>query len=177
MIEKIKNTDCSKFWRAKDAGYVGGYYAPYSDDVNDVNGMFDNTVADMMLALADGPITVGLEPPMDFMSYLEGIYDTDKATPVDENEWVRVDHAVLLVGYGEENGVKFWKVQISWGNLWGEEGFFRIKMGSNTAGIESIAEVTDVVQDCQAKDRILDLLRGDDQKPSFLSHKTQGFSG
>lgn len=47
------------------------------------------------------------------------------------------DHAVTIVGYGEENGVKYWKVQNSWGDLWGEGGSIRLIRGKNTCGIAS----------------------------------------
>merc|ERR1711966_646544 len=39
-----------------------------------------------------------------------------------------------------EAGVKYWKVQNSWNPYWGEEGYFRIRRGTDEAGIED--EVT-----------------------------------
>lgn len=52
-----------------------------------------------------------------------------------------VNHAVLLVGYGVEptTGEKFWTVKNSWSDTWGEDGFFRIRRGTNECSIESMA--------------------------------------
>lgn len=36
-------------------------------------------------------------------------------------------HAMLIVGYGMENGEEFFLVQNSWGTKWGYYGFAKIK--------------------------------------------------
>lgn len=41
-----------------------------------------------------------------------------------------INHEISIIGWGEDH----WVVRNSWGTYWGEEGFFRIKMGSNSIG-------------------------------------------
>jgi cathepsin C len=128
-----------KRYRAANHRYVGSWYGNAS--VEEIKQQL----------YSGGPLVLGLEPGEDFMFYSEGIYKS--STPKDSHpgpkEWERVDHAVLLVGWGEENGQKYWRIQNSWGPDWGEDGFFRIALGENEAGIESIPEVADVVEDEQ----------------------------
>ncbi len=49
------------------------------------------------------------------------------------------NHAVVIVGYGvdKNTNIPYWKVRNQWGSYWGEQGYFRIRRGSNTCGIES----------------------------------------
>merc|ERR1719183_1571871 len=86
------------------------------------------------------------------MFYSDGIYtSTVKPTLQKESRttqtWEQVDHAVLATGWGIEDGKKYWLVQNSWGQDWGEDGFFRIARDVDDSGIESIPEAADVVED------------------------------
>ena len=46
---------------------------------------------------------------------------------------------ILLVGIEEETMTPYWTVKNSWGEAWGEEGYFRIRRGTDECSIESIA--------------------------------------
>jgi C1A family cysteine protease len=76
-----------------------------------------------------GPVSVCLDAT--FMGqYASGIYNDDNCSP--EQYY---NHAVLIVGYGTENGIPYWLVKNSWGEGFGEQGYFRIIRGQNKCGI------------------------------------------
>merc|ERR1712226_128378 len=74
---------------------------------------------------AQQPVSVAIDGS-NIQLYESGIYN-GWCTPA-------TNHGVLVVGYGTENGEKFWKVKNSWGNSWGENGFFRLER-SESIGI------------------------------------------
>ena len=77
-----------------------------------------------------GPLSVALNAnPL--QTYVSGILDlnSSKCNPSGLN------HAVTLVGYGNESGKDYWIVKNSWGKSWGESGYFRIARGKSTCGI------------------------------------------
>ncbi|XP_061461802.1 cathepsin W [Rhineura floridana] len=67
------------------------------------------------------------------------------------------DHAVLIVGYDEGKARRggswsgpYWIIQNSWGEDWGEKGYFRMHRGTNTCGI-AMSTATAIVQNSGGK--------------------------
>ena len=119
-----ERSGCTRYHATKYE-YVGGYFGNCNED-------------ELMMNLATyGPVAVAFEVTSEFQGYKQGIFHT---TGIEDpfNPWMAVNHAVLVVGYGIEKGVKYWIVQNSWGPNWGEDGFFRIRRGTNELGIESM---------------------------------------
>ena len=71
-------------------------------------------------AVYRSPVAVSIEADTKtFQFYKGGILDSS-------NCGTTLDHGVLAVGYGEEDGKKYWIVKNSWGEDWGEYGYIRI---------------------------------------------------
>eukprot|EP00210_Caulerpa_lentillifera_P008867 g8459.t1 len=68
---------------------------------------------------ARGPVTCQLYATRRFDDYTGGIISQ-------LGFWISANHVVSLVGWGEENGVKYWIGRNSWGTYWGENGYFKI---------------------------------------------------
>ncbi|KAF9602235.1 hypothetical protein IFM89_025945 [Coptis chinensis] len=74
-------------------------------------------------AVAIQPVSVGLcGSERSFQLYSKGIF----SGPCSKS----LDHAVLIVGYGSENGVDYWILKNSWGTNWGMNGYMHMQRNS-----------------------------------------------
>eukprot|EP00299_Pterocystis_sp_00344_P015480 c7733_g1_i1.p1 GENE.c7733_g1_i1~~c7733_g1_i1.p1 ORF type:complete len:468 (-),score=91.48 c7733_g1_i1:28-1386(-) len=124
-------------FRATDYHYIGGFFGNCSE------------VGMMQELVNNGPFAVGIQVPQSFLDYRSGIYvekaEEKMARLAGDLTFEPTDHAVLVVGYGEENGVKYWKAKNSWGRHFGETGYFRVRRGTDEIAIESMAIASSVV--------------------------------
>jgi len=79
-----------------------------------------------------GPMYVSFSVYGDFPTYKSGVYTHTSGSYLG-------GHAVTLVGYGELDGQKYWKIKNSWNENWGNNGHFLIARGNNECGIEGDA--------------------------------------
>jgi len=121
----------NKFMQEKDYPYKavdGTCTYDESKGVTNVRkyGQSHGTSANLNNLYKKGPLNVAVAAGNDvFRQYTSGIITLDQGCPT------AVDHAIVAVGYGQENGTKYYIVRNSWGSGWGEDGFVRIATGSS----------------------------------------------
>lgn len=112
--DKCASSNCSV---GVPAGRLTGYKDVTPSDINA-----------LMEAVAQQPVSVAIEADQSvFQLYKGGVLTSDKCG-------VQLDHGVLIVGYGTDNGIEYWKVKNSWGPSWGESGYLRIGRNETAAG-------------------------------------------
>ncbi|XP_023635072.1 germination-specific cysteine protease 1 isoform X2 [Capsella rubella] len=102
------NGKCNSFLNSRVVSIDGYEDVPTKDE------------AALKKAISHQPVSVAIEAGgRIFQHYQSGIFTGECGT--------NLDHAVVAVGYGTENGVDYWIVRNSWGPRWGEEGYIRME--------------------------------------------------
>ena len=97
--------------------------------------VYDNE-SQMLAWLQHGPLSVSVDAS--FGGYTGGVLSGAGCNHT------RVDHAVLLVGYGVDTStvpwLPYWKVRNSWGPAFGEGGYVRIQAGVKCLGLRGACQ-------------------------------------
>lgn len=93
-----------------------------------------NSDTAMMTGLTVGPLSIAIEADQkSFQMFHSGIYNDYEGCNSNSKKGAdsqpNIDHAVVLVGYGTENGQDYYILRNSWGD-WGENGYMKIARGN-----------------------------------------------
>jgi cathepsin C len=143
-----KKECAQKRFFATNYEYVGGYYGGCGE------------VAMMEEIMENGPVMVAFEAPVSLFYYHGGIFTGPDPAKEEKNtatQWEHTNHAVVAVGWGvdydkpdpKNNGapMKYWIIKNTWGDDWGENGYFKIRRSTDECGIESMAVTAEAVVD------------------------------
>ena len=84
---------------------------------------------------ARGPISCGISATEKLDAYDGGVFAEFAPLAI-------INHIVSVVGWGVEDDVEYWIVRNSWGEPWGEKGFFRVRAPPQAALGSSLLELT-----------------------------------
>lgn len=85
-----------------------------------------NDQISLKAAVAQQPVAVAISADTKlFQSYSSGVITSASC-------YTSLDHGVLIVGYGTENGQDYWLVKNSWSDSWGDKGYVKIARSSST---------------------------------------------
>jgi C1A family cysteine protease len=132
----IENGQCSLSsypYTAKDGSCQKCSAVAHISSCSDVK---PNDQISLKAAVAQQPVAVAISADTRlFQSYSGGVITSSSC-------YTSLDHGVLIVGYGTENGQDYWLVKNSWSSSWGIDGYVKIARSSSTndPGICGIAK-------------------------------------
>jgi hypothetical protein len=104
---------------------------------------FEAGEAALMAAVSRHPVAVGINANKAFQLYASGIISSKDCGPAphtEEMEIMAINHAVVVTGWGEEmvggRAMKYWILKNSFGEGWGENGYFKLERGAHTLDSE-----------------------------------------
>jgi C1A family cysteine protease len=165
-IAKDQGRHCQNGWwvppalnAARDVGIVDDKCFPYTGGdqacklcsnwksrLTKITSWHDiRSTADMKTWLSTkGPLVACFTVYSDFFNYSSGIYRHVSGA-------VRGGHCVCCIGYNDSQ--KYWIMKNSWGETWGEKGYFRIAYGQ--CGIDSVMWAVNGIEDTRWYNNVL----------------------
>jgi len=125
--KNLKCTDVCDDQSAMKKYYAKSAYSPYVDfDINETVRLIQEEI------MKNGPVEAAFFVFADFDGYSGGVYQRTTTS-------MEGGHAVKIIGWGTDKDTKlpYWLIANSWGEDWGENGYFRIRRGTNECGIET----------------------------------------
>merc|ERR1711994_338680 len=114
----VQTPTCKHYCTNENYGKIFNEDMKFAKSVYDVK---ENEEAIMEEVQRNGPLEVAFIVYADFPHYKSGVYEHTKGYIP------KGGHAVRLIGWGVENGVKYWLIANSWNKYWGDNGTFKIK--------------------------------------------------
>jgi C1A family cysteine protease len=128
MTSGLVTEDCFPY--VSGSGYVppcpttckSGSWVKYKCKSGSITNNGGNREAMKTDLSTNGPFENGFAVYQDFLTYKSGVY-------YHQTGGFLGYHATMHLGWGNANNMDYWIVQNSWGTVWGQKGFFWIKMG------------------------------------------------
>lgn len=88
-----------------------------------------------------GPLSVGFNVVDESLYYSNGVLDVESCTANTSND---MDHAINVIGWGVDTlsdgtEAQHWILRNSWSTIWGDGGYFRVRMGDRDCGVSTDA--------------------------------------
>ncbi|CAM8989112.1 unnamed protein product [Rhodiola kirilowii] len=116
------NTEANYPYTASDGTCDKKAESTYAAKITGYETVPANSEEFLLQAVANQPIAVSIDASgFAFQFYSSGVFNGECGTDLDDG--------VTAVGYGVEDGVKYWIVKNSWGTGWGENGYIRMQRG------------------------------------------------
>ena len=97
----------------------------------------------LMEAVSKQPVAIGINANKMFQLYASGIITAKDCGPAPHSrdlDIMAINHAVVVTGWGEEwvkgRLIKYWILKNSFGEGWGENGYFKLERGPHTLDAE-----------------------------------------
>jgi len=83
----------------------------------------------LLAAVTQQPVSVAIEADKPaFQHYKSGVFTSETCG-------TKLDHGVLIVGYGTMEQQDYWIVKNSWGAVWGDEGYIKLERDGSRKGL------------------------------------------